>query len=84
MIYFTCSYCEKPISCMAIVVDKTHFAHSACLSDFKKKIQEDNIKKVVKHWEDSGLLTGLKGNIKPEIAKLFESCESSIINEEKV
>jgi len=84
MIYFTCSYCEKPISCMAIVVDKTHFAHSACLSDLKKKIEEDKIKKVTKAWEDSGLLNGLKGKIKPELAKLFECCKSSTIKEEKV
>jgi hypothetical protein len=44
-----------------------------------KKLREETIKK----WEASGLLDGLKGQINPEVAKLYECCKTSLIKEDK-
>ena len=41
------------------------------------KIREEIIKK----WKESGLLDGLHGQIKPEVAKLYECCKKTVINE---
>jgi hypothetical protein len=42
-----------------------------------KKIRED----VAKKWENFGFLDGLSGHVKENIAKLYESQASSLLNE---
>lgn len=82
MMHFTCTYCEKPINSVTIIIDKTHFLHQGCEEAFKKK------ENVIKKWEDSGLLDGLKSmdKMNPEQAKIIEQtfgcCKSEIINED--
>lgn len=44
-----------------------------------KKLREEIIQK----WKDIGLLEGLTGNVKPNIAKMFECCKQSKINDDK-
>jgi signal transduction protein with GAF and PtsI domain len=36
----------------------------------------------IKRWKESGLLDGLTGNIKENVASMFECCPSYIINED--
>lgn len=36
MMNFTCTYCEKPINGVALILDKTHFLHQGCEEAFKK------------------------------------------------
>ena len=71
---FTCTYCEKPITCMAVIIDSTHIFHRACEKAYK---QEQLREKVIKKWEDSGLLKGLKGPIKEDIADLYDCCKTA-------
>lgn len=44
------------------------------LGSIKKQREE-----IIKIWEKSGFLDGLKGHVKDDIAKLFECCKSSKI-----
>lgn len=46
MIYFTCTYCEKPITCVATIVDGSHFAHATCLDIFNLKLANDDKKEI--------------------------------------
>jgi hypothetical protein len=46
---------------------------------FKKSVMNEK-EKTIKKWEDLGFLDGLKGLIKPEIAALFESQPSTLLN----
>jgi hypothetical protein len=55
------------------------FESSQKLMKDMKKLREETIKK----WEASGLLDGLKGQINPEVAKLYECCKTSLIKEDK-
>ncbi len=64
---FTCTYCEKPINCVPILIDKTHFLHPQCEEAFNKN----------KKW--AGFLEGVKGLIPSEIADKYECCKSTII-----
>ena len=41
---FTCTYCEKPINGVALLIDKTHFLHQGCEVDFKKLFKENELK----------------------------------------
>ncbi len=43
--------------------------------DYLKKLSEDTIKK----WEASGLLDGLKGHVKENVAELYQCCKSYTI-----
>jgi hypothetical protein len=44
--------------------------------------QKNGRSKVVQKWIDSGLLDGLKGIIKENIAKIFESQASQLLKDE--
>ncbi len=35
--HFTCTYCEKPINGVALLIDKTHFLHQGCEEAFKNE-----------------------------------------------
>lgn len=45
----------------------------------KEKLREE----VIKKWKESGLLDGLKGPLKQNIAELYECCKTSKIEEGK-
>jgi hypothetical protein len=70
---FTCAHCGKLINCSAILVDNT-FLHGTCEEQYKRA-------KIYAKWEKSGLLEGLKGPIKSDVAALMECCKSTLINE---
>ncbi len=38
---FTCTHCEKPINCMPILIDKTHFVHPQCEAAFNEVKEKD-------------------------------------------
>lgn len=46
-------------------------------------MENDKIKReeIVRKWEESGLLDGLKGLYKPEISKLYECCSTAKLDE---
>lgn len=46
------------------------------------KNEKEKREEIVRKWEKSGLLAGLKGHIKPEIANLYEGCKRIVKNEE--
>lgn len=54
---FTCTYCQKPITCMAVIVDNTHIFHKVCEKDYK---QNELRKQIINKWEATGLLDELK------------------------
>jgi hypothetical protein len=45
-----------------------------------KKLREQTVKK----WEDAGFLEGLNGHVKDNIAQLYESQASSLLNESTI
>lgn len=79
--HFTCTYCEKPINGVALLIDKTHFLHQGCEEAFKNK------NKWSKMFDEGGLLHGLKSmdKINPEQAKIIEQtfgcCKTAEIKE---
>jgi len=64
---FICTHCNQSINCFSKVVDGV-FLHSKCEIAYMRS-------KVVAKWEASGLLDGLKGPIKSDIASLMECCK---------
>lgn len=44
---------------------------------------KDIREKTIKKWKELGLLDGLKPDIKEDIAKLYECCKSSPLEEDK-
>lgn len=36
---FTCTYCEKVITCMAVIIDSTHIFHKVCEKEYNAKIK---------------------------------------------
>lgn len=48
-------------------------------SGFTKEHLEKIRKETVKKWESIGFLEGLKGEVKPNIAQLYECCASSLL-----
>ena len=87
---FVCSHCEKLIQCSPVIVDQKHFVHTQCEKDFKEAKEnkstllnfdsERHVKQIMKErWGKSGLLEGLKGLPKKNIAMLLECCKSSKI-----
>jgi hypothetical protein len=40
-----------------------------------KKLREETVNR----WESSGFLDGLKGHVKPDVAKLYECCKTAKI-----
>lgn len=49
MMNFTCTYCEKPINGMTILIDKTHFLHKECEEDYNASIEACIEKNKSKH-----------------------------------
>lgn len=77
MMNFTCTYCEKPINGVSILLDKTHFLHQGCEKAFKENI----VGKWGPLFEEGGFLHRLKGHVKEDIAKEYECCKSAKIND---
>lgn len=53
--YFTCSYCNKLINGITIMIDNTHFLHKECEKAFNdgnfRELLSTNNKKHTKHKE---------------------------------
>lgn len=56
---FTCTHCNKPIKCMAVIIDNHTFAHLGCEGALKITLDRA---KIVEQWEKHGFLDGLKSN----------------------
>lgn len=47
-----------------------------------KHMKKLNKEEIIKKWEATGFLDGLKGHVSDDIAKLFECCKSGKISDD--
>lgn len=66
---FTCTYCEKPINGVGILVDKTHFLHQGCEEAFNiKKSNLNYLKNKLEEKDaiDNAIKNNTLGNLTKE------------------